>query len=33
MCRDNEKSYKIWRKIDFSVQNSHEKFDEFWPEH
>ena len=25
--------YKIWRGIDLSVQNWHEEFDKFWPEH
>ena len=33
MCHDNEEWYKIWRGIDLSVQNWHEEFDEFWPEH
>ena len=33
MCHDNEEWCKIWRGIDLSVQNWHEKFDEFWPEH
>ena len=33
MCHDNEKWCKIWSGIDLSVQNWHEKFDEFWPEH
>ena len=33
MCHDNEKWCKIWRKIDLSFQNWHEKFDEFWLEH
>ena len=32
MCHDDEEWYKIWRGIDFSVQNWHEEFDEFWPE-
>ena len=30
---DNEKWCKIWRGMDLSVQNWHEEFDEFWPEH
>ena len=33
LCHDNEKWCKIWRGIDLSVQNWHEEFDEFWPEH
>ena len=33
MCHDNEEWCKIWRGIDLSVQNWHEEFDEFWPEH
>ena len=33
MCHNNEEWSKMWRGIDLSVQNSHEKFDEFWPEH
>ena len=33
MCHDNEEWSKIWRGIDLSVQNWHEGFDEFWPEH
>ena len=33
MCHDNEEWCKIWRGIDLSFQNWHEKFDEFWPEH
>ena len=33
ICHDNEESCKIWRGIDLPVQNWHEKFDEFWPEH
>ena len=33
MCHDNEEWWKVWRRIDLSVQNWHEKFDEFWPEH
>ena len=33
MCHDNEKWCKIWRAIDLSFQNWHEKFEEFWPEH
>ena len=32
MCHCNEEWCKIWR-IDISVQNWHEKFDKFWPEH
>ena len=33
MCHDNEEWSKIWWGIDLSVQNWHEVFDEFWPEH
>ena len=33
MCHDNEGWYKNWRGIDLSVQNLHEEFDKFWPEH
>ena len=32
-CHDNEKRCKIGRGIDFSFQNWHENFEEFWPEH
>ena len=33
MSHDNESWCQIWRGIDLSVQNWHEGFDEFWPEH
>ena len=33
ICHDNEEWCKIWRGIDLSVQNWHEEFDQFWPEH
>ena len=33
MCYDNEEWYKIWKGIDFSVQNSNKEFEEFWTEH
>ena len=33
MCHENEEWCKIWRGIDLSFQNWHEKFDEFWPKH
>ena len=33
MCHDNEEWCKSWRGIDSSVENWHEEFDEFWPEH
>ena len=33
MCHDNEEWCEIWRGIDLSIQNWHEEFDEFWPEH
>ena len=33
MWHDNKEWCKNWRGIDLSVQNWHEEFDEFWPEH
>ena len=33
MCNGNDKWWKIWRETDLSVQNWHEEFDKFWPEH
>ena len=33
MCHDNKEWCKNWRGTDLSVQNWHEEFDEFWPEH
>ena len=33
LCHGNEELCKIWRGTDLSVQNWHEEFDEFWPEH
>ena len=33
MCHDNEEWCKIWKGIDLSVQNGHEEFDKFSPEH
>ena len=33
MCNGNDRWCKIWRGTDLSVQNWHEKFDGFWPEH
>ena len=33
MCHDDEEWYKIWTEADVSIQNWHEVFDEFWPEH
>ena len=33
LCHDNEEWYKIWRGTGLSVQNWHEEFDKFWPEH
>ena len=33
MCYDNEDLCKIWKGIDLSIQNWHEEFDEFSPEH
>ena len=33
MCYDNEEWCKIWKGIDLSVQNWHDEFDKFWPEH
>ena len=29
LCDDNEEWWKIWRGIDFSVQNWHEECDKF----
>ena len=33
MCHENEEWYKNWRGINFSVQNWHGQFDEFWFKH
>ena len=33
MCHDNEELRKVWKGINFLVQNWHEEFDIFWPEH
>ena len=33
MCNETEEWWKIWKGIDLSLQNWHEEFDEFWPEH
>ena len=33
MCYDIEEWCKIWKGIDLSVQNWHDEFDEFSPEH
>ena len=33
VCHDNEKGCKNWRGIDLSVQNLHDEFDKFSPEH
>ena len=33
MCHENEEWCKIWGGIDFSFQNWHEEFDEFWLAH
>ena len=33
MCYDNQEWTKIWKGSDSSVQNLHEKFNKFWPEH
>ena len=33
MYYDNEEWCKIWKGIDLSVQNWHEEFNKFWPEH
>ena len=33
MCHENEEWSKNWRGINFSVQNWHDQFEEFWPEH
>ena len=33
LCNNNEEWCEIWRGMDFSVQNWHEDFDNFWREH
>ena len=33
MCHDNEDWCKNWIGTDLAVQNWHEEFDKFWPEH
>ena len=33
MLHETEEGYKIWREIDLSFQNWHEKFYKFWPEY
>ena len=33
LCHDNEDWYQIWTVTDLPVQNWHEAFDKFWPEH
>ena len=33
MCYENEEWYKTWKEINLSVQNWHEEFNKFWPEH
>ena len=33
LCHDNEELYKNWRGTDLSVQNWHEEFGKFGPEH
>ena len=33
LYHENEEWYKVWRGIDLSVQNWHEKFDKFLPKH
>ena len=33
LCHDNEEWCKIGRWIDLSIQNWHEEFEKFWPEH
>ena len=33
MSYESEKWLKIWTAIHLSVQNWHEEFDKFWPEH
>ena len=34
MHYDNEEWHKIWKGSDYwSVQNLHEEFNKFWPEH
>ena len=33
LCYDNKEWHKIWKWSVSSVQNLHEEFDKFWPEH
>ena len=33
MCHENEEWCKNWRELNLSIQNWHEDFDNFWPEH
>ena len=33
MCHGNEEWWKTRTEIDLSVQNWHEQFEKFWPEH
>ena len=33
MCYENEEWCKIWKRIDWPVQNWREEFKKFWPEH
>ena len=33
MCHENEEWYKNWGELDLSIQNWHEEFDDFSPEH
>ena len=33
ICNDTEELWKIWRRIDLSIENWHMKFNKFWREH
>ena len=33
LCYNNDEWCKIWKGIDLSVQNWHEEYNKFWPEH
>ena len=33
MCYDNKEQCKIWKGIDFPVQNWDEEFQKFWPKY
>ena len=33
ISHDDEEWFKTWTRTDFSFQNWHEEFDEYWPKH